>query len=74
MQSVKAITTFLGQVETLEITAACDDCLKACLEFDKAKGNFCEVTVCLNDFEIALALASLVGPPCNMQLVQKYNT
>merc|ERR1719228_1497965 len=39
MQTVKAITTFLGQVETLEITAACDECLKACLEFDKAKGN-----------------------------------
>ena len=40
MQAVKAITTFLGQVETLDITAACDECLKACLEFDKAKGNF----------------------------------
>ena len=39
MQAVKAITTFLGQVETLDITAACDECLKACLEFDKAKGN-----------------------------------
>ena len=39
MQAVKAITTFLEHVETLDITATCDKYLKACLEFDKAKGS-----------------------------------
>ena len=39
IQSVKAITIFLGQVETIEISEICETLVTACLEFDKAKGN-----------------------------------
>ena len=64
MQAVKAITTFLGQVETLDITAACDECLKACLEFDKAKGNSAYFSLTLQKklaFKLGSALLSTVS-------------
>ena len=39
LQAVKAICTFLGNIETLEIQEICDQLVKQCLAFDKAKGN-----------------------------------
>ena len=38
IQSVMAISIFLGRVETLELSEACEKMTLACLEFDKAKG------------------------------------
>lgn len=39
LQAVKAICAFLGNIETLEIQEICDQLVKQCLGFDKAKGN-----------------------------------
>lgn len=39
LQAVKAICAFLGNIETLEIQEICDQLVKQCLAFDKAKGN-----------------------------------
>ena len=39
IQSVKAISKFLGEVETTEIYDACSKLITTCLEFDKSKGN-----------------------------------
>ena len=39
LQSIKAICTYLGNVETIEIRDCCDKFNIQCLEFDKAKGN-----------------------------------
>lgn len=39
IQAVKAVSAFLGNVETTELTEACEKLITQCLEFDQAKGN-----------------------------------
>ena len=39
IQAVKAISAFLGKVETTDISYACEKLITQCLEFDKSKGN-----------------------------------
>ncbi len=39
IQAVKAVCAFLGNIETLEVQEVCDQFVKSCLDFDKAKGE-----------------------------------
>ncbi len=39
IQAAKAISAFLGRLETTELSDACEKLVTQCLEFDKAKGN-----------------------------------
>ena len=39
LQAVKAVCALLGNIETLEIQEICDQLVKQCLAFDRAKGN-----------------------------------